>query len=290
VLAPCLFDAVRSPGVPALLARRRLAWSADPLQHRGDNAIAAIAGESKGIAGRDVYVTRKTGAKQRPGAKQPRPDRRLRNIEAGRRLLDAHLLYFSHHEDDAKGQRQFVDAPLEQPSRLGTQRGVRGRLTGPVRHIRLPVVGDSAFVEWDQHAIAFPFPQDHQRLVNDDSRQPGAHLRRSAKVSYVLEGMEVGVLQRVLSLGVIAKHRSRDPEKPRVVPAHQRFKRRAIARRTKSDDFGVGRRGGEPGLASRRRRWHAAIGCRAMALRSQRSRRSPGYSGLGGRLGHLDIF
>ena len=51
----------------------------------------------------------------------------------------------------------------------------------------------------------------------------------AAKLADVAVGIEIGVLQRVLRLGVVPEDRARDAEQPAVVAAHQRLERCMVA-------------------------------------------------------------
>ena len=81
--------------------------------------------------------------------------------------------------------------------------------------VRAPVACSVA--ERHDDAVALLAAQPHQRLVDDDARQPGGKLRLAAEVADVPVGVEIGVLQRVLGLGVVPENRARDPEQPAVV-------------------------------------------------------------------------
>ncbi len=77
-----------------------------------------------------------------------------------------------------------------------------------------------------------------------------AELRVAAEVADPAVRVEVGVLQRIFSLGVILEDRARHAKQPGVVPAHQRFERRLIAAPDAHDEVSIadgaaGRHGGD---------------------------------------------
>src|SRR5216110_3201481 len=82
--------------------------------------------------------------------------------------------------------------------------------------------------ERHQHAIALLPAYAHQRLVDNDPREPGTELRAAAKLADVAIGIQVCVLKRVLGLGIVPENGPRHPEESAVVAAHQRLERGRI--------------------------------------------------------------
>ena len=79
----------------------------------------------------------------------------------------------------------------------------RGRATAGRRAVRSPR-------EWHDHTVALLPPQPSERLVDHDSRQPRGQLRAAAEAVDIPISVQIGILQGILSLGIVSENRTRD--------------------------------------------------------------------------------
>ena len=85
--------------------------------------------------------------------------------------------------------------------------------------------------------------QPAQGLVHRDARQPGRKTGVAAKTVEMGECPDIGFLDDVLGLAVVAQDAAGEPVEPAIVRLHDRADRRLIAAAGAADQFGVaGRR------------------------------------------------
>ena len=184
-----LFPPARARLRPASRRRRRRR-AAQPLEHAGDDAVAARPGEGEDVGRRHVHLLGERLAQQRAGAKHARADRRRRDRQALGRFLDRHLLDLAQDERGAKGERQRVDLLLEQAAQLGAHRAGLRRCVRVVVHRLLHRLGAArrAVVEQGDDVVATARAQPPERLVDDDAREPGRQARVAAEFRQVPVG------------------------------------------------------------------------------------------------------
>src|SRR5437868_2269511 len=75
----------------------------------------------------------------------------------------------------------------------------------------------------DELHVAPPPSEPRAALVNDDVAEPRSEPRGVLQLVEMSVSANVGVLQHVLCLGIVAQQRAPEPEEPLVVPAHHRL-------------------------------------------------------------------
>ena len=165
------------------------------------------------------------------------------NDEALGDLLDRHVLDLAHDEHGPKGERQVVDATLDDAPHFRPEQAFGRRFRCAIRHLYLRRVA-AAFriVEGKHDPFAFLAPQTHQRLVHHDARQPGSELCVTLEVTHVPECVQIRILQRVFGVLVVLENGAGDPEQPAVEAAHQRLERRIVPTDNAVNQVGVLRR------------------------------------------------
>ena len=97
-------------------------------------------------------------------------------------------------------------------------------------------------IEQRDDAVALAAAQARQRLVDDDARQPGRQPGVAAELGQMPVRRDVGVLQRVLRIGVVLQDRPRDAEQRAVVAPHHRLEGRLVMVGNATNQLGVARR------------------------------------------------
>ena len=161
----------------------------EPLEHGGDDAVAARAGEPEYVGRRACPCRASSASRSSARARNSR----VRTVAGGMPRhsavsCDRHLLDLAHHEDGAKRDRQssirrsmtFADFAAQhrvgraiRPSRPAGRSPCR-RVSRAARRRRPAERHDDRF--------ALALAQPHQRLVDDDAREPGAELRVAAEL------------------------------------------------------------------------------------------------------------
>ena len=101
--------------------------------------------------------------------------------------------------------------------------------------------------------------QPAQRLVHRDPRQPGRQAGIAAKLAKMREGADIGLLDHVLGLAVVAQDAAGEPVEPAVVGLDDRANRRLVAGQRAPYQL-------EFGVASRVRSSGAVALCMAVSL------------------------
>jgi hypothetical protein len=181
--------------------------------HPLNNAIAARSGKTEDICRGRIDVTRERLSQQRAGPEETRANGCRRDTEGGGSFVDRHVFDVTHDEDRAKSDRQLVDSTFEDVPDFRAQGGCRWRFRLLVHgiHLRRFIVA-TRIAEGDDHAFAPVLPQAHQRLIDDDSSEPGAQARVAAKFADAPERNQVGILQDVFGVFIGLENRSRNAE------------------------------------------------------------------------------
>src|SRR6185312_9764611 len=207
----------------------------------GDAAATRI------LEGKHVFEDRadlrlERGAQLAAGAVQPRLHGFGKNAQHRRGFLDAHLLDRARQQDEAELLGQAVDRFFEEAADLALRQrplgiGVRAVLRQLHRFgARNSALADCVPIDgWAAPA------QPRQRLVDDDARQPGADARLAAKSAQLRECLEIGVLKRVLGLGIVAQNAARDAIEAAIVPLDDGADRLLLARAGASDKVALGK-------------------------------------------------
>ena len=88
-------------------------------------------------------------------------------------------------------------------------------------------------------AVALLFSQPHESVVGDNANEPGPELCVGAEFCEMAIGVEVAVLNGVLSSRVVPKNRAGHSKEPRVMPPHQRLERTRVALKDPLDEFHI---------------------------------------------------
>jgi hypothetical protein len=163
-------------------------------------------------------------------------------------------------EDDAKGLGQLVDRVLDDMLDFALGHG----LFRIVWHYREGKLNDLGFqharrqgAQIDARSLS---AQSAQGLVHGNARQPGRKARVAAETAKIRKSPNVGFLDHILGLAIVAQNASGYPIKPAVVRCHDRTNGCFIACAGALDQFGIAVPGGD------RSRWiGAAHGYSAVA-------------------------
>ena len=184
------------------------------------------------------------------------------------RFLDAHAFDHPRDQDRAEDFGKIVDGPLDEPHdfALGhcTLGIVLSCLGGKRDDVRFRL-GKRV----ERNSGGAQLAQAAEGLVDDDPGQPGRQSGVAAKLAEMAEGAQVGLLQGVLRLGVIAQNAARHPEQPTIVPAHDRPDGLGVARQSAANEIALAGAIGDHGRRMvRQGDWYhsrppSAVGCAA---------------------------
>ncbi len=160
-----------------------------------------------------------------------RAHRDLRDSKRRGGFFDTELLYRAHQEHRPKIVGKRADARFEQLPHFAALRGRLG--PGFPGH---QVIG---FHVHSSSGLGVT-PPPHQRLIRRDPHEPGGEFGLAAERSQCAKRLEIGFLDSVFRLCVIAQDGPRSSVKRSVVRAHQRFERAHVARQRLGDELGIG--------------------------------------------------
>ena len=183
-------------------------------------------------------------AQQPAGAVQAGFHRLRVDRQLGGGFLHRALLHVAHHVDGAERRRQGVDGVFQQVADLRARGGYGRVFAAEARGELDDLVGiHGGLVDFLQPDHVVPLAQPATGLVQHDGGEPGQQAGLATEGIQLAVRAQVGLLQRVLGLGILAQHAAGDAEQSLVAALHDVAERALLTTTHQGHQRGIVQRG-----------------------------------------------